>query len=325
MTMTETALKMTPETRAVEDNTLRGKVRSAMQSRGLSQKQIGQKTGYNASAISTWLAGKYAGNNTEIETAIRQWLERDLATVGRLLSERTLEWIRTPTANSIIGNLGIAHRAGMMMIAYGGAGMGKTITCKQYTEENRQAWMVEMSQTSAGMIGALNRIAQALRMNPVRMRVDQLEDTIVERLSGTGGILIIDEAQALSWRALEAIRSIYDRTGVGMALLGNHIVYSNITGGGRKDAAFAQYFSRLRIRIALEQPLRGDVTAVAKALDVRGEAELDYLYKQGLRPGAMREVVATILHAREIAAGEGKLAPSLSHFKATVALRGWEE
>src|ERR1035437_1267786 len=50
---------------------------------------------------------------------------------------------------------------------------------------------------------------------------------------GTGGLLVIDEAQHLSVAALDQIRSIHDATDLGIALVGNQQVYARLTGGNR--------------------------------------------------------------------------------------------
>ena len=76
---------------------------------------------------------------------------------------------------------------------------------------------------------------------------------IVQRLQGTKGLLIIDEAQHLSLLALESLRSIHDATACGLVLMGNESVYANLS--GRRSAEFAQLFSRVGMVLKLENPL----------------------------------------------------------------------
>ena len=76
---------------------------------------------------------------------------------------------------------------------------------------------------------------------------------IVQRLQGTKGLLILDEAQHLMLPALESLRSIYDTTECGLVLMGNEAVYSRLS--GRRSAEFAHLFSRVGSVLKLEKPL----------------------------------------------------------------------
>ena len=76
---------------------------------------------------------------------------------------------------------------------------------------------------------------------------------IVQRLQGTKGLLILDEAQHLMLPALESLRSIHDATACGLVLMGNEAVYSRLS--GRRSAEFAHLFSRVGMVLKLENPL----------------------------------------------------------------------
>ena len=68
-------------------------------------------------------------------------------------------------------------------------------------------------------------------------------NTLVEQLAGTNRLIIIDEAQHLTKKTLEHLRSISDETGVGICFVGNEEVYSRLKGSGKAD--FAQIFPGL--------------------------------------------------------------------------------
>lgn len=59
-------------------------------------------------------------------------------------------------------------------------------------------------------------------------------------------MIIIDEAQHLTVRALNHLRCISDESGVGICLIGNDDVYRKMKGSGKAD--FAQLFSRIGMR-----------------------------------------------------------------------------
>ncbi len=62
----------------------------------------------------------------------------------------------------------------------------------------------------------LTRIAQTLGIRTTGA-VHVIEANIVERVRETRGLLVIDEAQHLTHRALDAVRSIHDAAGIGLA------------------------------------------------------------------------------------------------------------
>ncbi|KAK0348034.1 hypothetical protein LTR94_038830, partial [Friedmanniomyces endolithicus] len=49
----------------------------------------------------------------------------------------------------------------------------------------------------------------------------QLSRRICEKVRNANGLIILDEAQKLTEKAVEEARSWHDRTGVGLALVGN--------------------------------------------------------------------------------------------------------
>ena len=104
----------------------------------------------------------------------------------------------------------------------------------------------------------------------VRERVARrLTAEIVDRLKGSGRVLIVDEAQHLTVRALNHLRCISDESGVGIALVGNEEVYSKLRGSGKAD--FAQLCSRVGMRKQVQ-------TRDIKMEDIRsifGRYELD--------------------------------------------------
>ncbi|MFZ5059001.1 AAA family ATPase, partial [Klebsiella pneumoniae] len=78
------------------------------------------------------------------------------------------------------------------------------------------------------------------------------------RLDGTQGLIIIDEADHLGAEALEELRLLQEATRVGLVLMGNHRVYSNMTGGNR-TVEFARLFSRIAKRVAINKTKKADV------------------------------------------------------------------
>jgi DNA transposition AAA+ family ATPase len=137
-------------------------------------------------------------------------------------------------------------------------------------------------------------------------------------MKGTGGLLIVDEAQHLNLPAIEAIRSIYDKAEIGLVLCGNESVYARLSGGSRA-ANFAQLFSRIGKRLRLTTPKEDDVTPLADAFGVTGKEELQALIEISKKPGALR-LVAKILWLAVVMANGNKDTINLQYISAA-----WKE
>ncbi|MDH3997594.1 MAG: AAA family ATPase, partial [Desulfuromonadales bacterium] len=213
------------------------------------------------------------------------------------------DWLETPSAKRIINVLSYSQLAGDIAVVYGGAGLGKTSTLKAYAEQHPNAWIVTMTAAHCGVAAALEEIAETLGLRGFPGRAARLQRELVRRFKGTAGLLIIDEAQHLNVNALEAIRSIHDATGIGLALCGNESVYARLTGGSRA-ATFAQLFSRLGKRLRLTRPTKADVLMIVQGFGVTDSQQTQALLEISRKPGGLRGVVKTLRLASMFAAGD---------------------
>jgi len=300
------------EDRAAE---LRGKIQALLAGGDYTQKQIAKFCQYSTGVISSWLKGAYTGDNSAVEEKLLKWLssrERNAKTAAAMPAAPA--WIDTPTGRRIHAVLMFAQAAGDLGCIYGGAGLGKTTALHAYAAASPNVWVSTMSPAHGGVSSALEEIAETIGLRGIPGRAARLQRELVNRLSNTGGLLIVDEAQHLNMRSLEAIRAIHDATGVGLVLCGNEAVFARLTGGSR-EATFAQLFSRLGKRLRLTKAAPGDVDAMADAFGVMGTAERRFLAGIASKPGALRGVVKTLRLASVFAAGKGE-ALTVEHLNA---------
>lgn len=274
-----------------------------LKTRKLSQNKAAGELGISAAAFSQWLQGLYKGDTAKLEEKVKRWFdEHEARAVIATAIKKLPEWVETPTGRRIVANMETANYAPTMLVCFGGAGVGKTKACQRYAKEHNNVWLATMSAATKSLSAALARIAAAVGVRETSTKSARLEDAINHHLAGRGGLLVIDEAQALREDALEGIRAIYDANPkIGIALVGNEQVYSRMTGS--RTAAFAQLFSRIGLQMDLRKPTPGDVKAITHALGIEGEEELAYLVEISERPGALRGVVLTIQIADQIAQG----------------------
>ena len=271
-----------------EYSELKASVRKEMERLGISQAKLAKESGINQSRLSQWFSGRYPGNNDAVVQELSRWLksveirERE----GKKFGIKP-DWKPTPTAMKIVGALQYAQAAGDVTLIYGGAGLGKTCTAKRYQEDNPNVWIATMTPAMNTVPACLERISHAVGLPEVAPSAIKMENAIVAKIQDTGGLLIIDESQHLLVSGLEAIRSIHDATGTGVAFLGNESVYARITGGTRQ-AHFAQLFSRVGLRFPLDKPCIGDVETIVQAwgvVDKKAQALCMEIAKQA---GALR-------------------------------------
>jgi len=283
---------------------IRKRLQQLLQEKQVTQSQIARESGLTAPVLSSWLKSRYQGDNQAVEIKLEQWLtSRERKAEVSLVFPKAPQWLDTPTSRKIINVLTYAHLAGDIAVIYGGAGLGKTCTLKNYAVHNPNVWVASMSPAHGGVAAALEELAEVIGLRGFPGRAARLQRELIRRLNGTEGLLIIDEAQHLNINALEAIRSLHDATGIGLALVGNESVYARLTGGSR-TATFAQLFSRLGKRLQLNKPLKDDVLTLAKSFSVNGKQEQQALVEISLKAGALRGVVKTLRLATMFAAGD---------------------
>lgn len=207
---------------------------------GITQREAGRKLGVTDGLISGFLSGKYKTPHTLIPK-IEQLMEMDKK---KAVAPRAPEFAPTSVSRVVQNAIAYAHLRGVISVVYGDAGVGKTSTVREYVKNDKLALLVTISPTYASITGVNDLIAEQLG---VRERVSRrITKEIVERLKGSGRVLIVDEAQHLTVRALNHLRCLSDESGIGVALIGNEEVYSKLRGSGKAD--FAQLFSRVGMR-----------------------------------------------------------------------------
>jgi DNA transposition AAA+ family ATPase len=151
-------------------------------------------------------------------------------------------------------------------LCYGAAGVGKTLSARRYAHWDIAEQLIDERQrdaaTEAEINAALARSRTVFYTPPILGTVRDLRDTLSQRITRvemciddhlhrdeTGcrvieitdllvELLIFDEAERLTMTALELIRDIFDRTGVGVILIG-------MPGMEKRLSRYPQFYSRV--------------------------------------------------------------------------------
>lgn len=283
---------------------LREAIRTHIDVQGISISKLATQSDLGDSTISAWLAGKYKGNNENVEAALRKWLQADaLRQRQRSFVPMTRKFIATPTARKYLTVLEYAQSMPDVGVIVGAAGTGKTSSITHYKATYPNVWVL----TSSPRVGTAGAAIDALRdlMGLPAGRSHVLQRRIISKMQGTNGLLIVDEAQFLQPDALEEFRSLHDQADIGLVFAGNEGVWRQMDGGG-SHAKFAQLHSRVGARVNITRPIDGDIATILDAYEVEDKKQRAILAGIARKPGALRAMVKTLNLAFRFANGAGE-------------------
>ena len=285
------------------DAALRERIRAEMEAGGLSQAAAAAQAGISDSALSQWLADKYGGDDAAVAGKLGRWLatRAERADLQRRIPAAP-QWVETPAARSVLAALSYAQLAADIAVVHGAAGAGKTTAANWYAANRPNVWLATMSRGARSVGPCLRRVAAAVRAKPAGRSIAECEQALAERLRGTEGLLVIDEAQCLALPALDALRQIHDASGCGLALVGGEALWKRIA-GDRASAELAQLFSRVGQRIGLEHPSESDADPLLQAWAGLGDSGREAARVIARQPGGLRAVRKVLGRAALMARG----------------------
>lgn len=281
---------------------IRAGLRTLVENEETTFKQIALESGLSTGTISSFINDKYNGDNERVSQMLQRWLEKYHAVAELPEPPRFVE---TQTVKQIWTSMRFASLTESIAVVCGNPGVGKTEAAREYRRTNNNVWMITITPSCASVLECLTELAFELGMNDAPRRKGPLSRALRRRLEGTQGLVIIDEADHLGAEVLEELRLLQESTRIGLVLMGNHRVYSNMTGGNR-TVEFARLFSRIAKRTAINKTKKADVKAIADAWQINGEKELELLQQIAQKPGAIRILNHSLRLAAMTAHGKGE-------------------
>ncbi len=287
---------------------IRSDLRDLMERNNISIAYVATATGLAKSTISMWMNDNYKGKNDKVTDIINNFVQRE----KERASEDDLPIVDTSILKYIFEIGRICHTKGKIGVCAGRAGLGKTVAAKEYTRNYLDSILIE-SDSGFTAKSLLLEIHKRLGLSGKGSCYDLMGE-VVNKLYQSGRLLIIDEAENLPYRALEITRRIHDKTGVGVLLVGRHLLIENLR--GFKDE-YDQLYSRVKYHKLLDSLLIQDVI---KILDAAGQpsnlAETYLQYSQG----NTRRLEHLISHSTSIAKFNGKAVVDSAVIKRTSKL-----
>ncbi|CAM3278796.1 DNA transposition protein [Xenorhabdus nematophila ATCC 19061] len=293
---------------------VRAAIRSAVEHDGVTYSHIARESSLSGTALSQFMNESYRGDNDSVASKLSVWLENR----SRRASEmpEAPDFVQTKTVRQIWSALQYAQIAQCISVIYGSPGVGKTKSLQQFARDRPNVWLITVSPSRASLSECLYELTLELGIGDAPRRAGQLGRSVRRKLRGTSGLLIIDEADHLDYPVLEELRILQEDTGIGLALVGNHQVYSKLTGGNSRNVDFARLFSRIAKKVAILKTKKDDVQAISAAWGL-GQQERALVHQLAERPGALRTVSHTLRLAAMFARGANETL-SETHIRAAV-------
>jgi DNA transposition AAA+ family ATPase len=294
---------------------LRQRIRSAMKERGLAMTDVARQVGVPYGTFSSWMGNTYRGRLGPIGEKASQWLDgQQAADRTRALAPKAPGFLPTPTAEAILATLEHAQFMPEFVVITGSPGVGKTSAGRAYAQRNTNVWLITAEPTMSTPRAVLEYLAEAIGVPSRGMSTQQLSRSLTRRMTGSQGLILIDEAQHLTSQTLDQLRMFYDLADIGIALMGNEAVHARLEGGARA-AQFAQLFSRVGMRLARPRALKGDIEQLMDAWDIAGKGERALLAQIAKRPGALRNLTKVLRMAHMLGSAEGAEAVAETHIR----------
>ncbi|WP_299457770.1 AAA family ATPase [uncultured Rikenella sp.] len=233
-------------------NNLRDQLSEHLERNRISQEAAAAGMGISGSALSAWRKEKYNGDNARIDALVVEYLGRQIATAVEVGTfKRDFDFVETTVYDLIRSGVDLAEARGEIRPVLGISGIGKTTALKQIRDEKQTAIFVQVYK-GIRKNRFLSKVCKAAGISD-KGTFDDLFESLADQLSGTGRLIIIDEAEHLPIDALDAVRRINDFTGCGIVLVGLPVFYELLR-------RYPYIYNRTAMPIRLDRLKKQDVS-----------------------------------------------------------------
>ncbi|MCM1507425.1 MAG: AAA family ATPase [Ruminococcus flavefaciens] len=268
------------------------KVDALQREKNLSQNAVGQLIGVSGTALSQIRNGKYNASPQKIFDILGQYFGvKEKAS----LTYSEVEYAPTSISQHIYDIISLCQVKGGLAVACGDAGIGKTKAAQKFVADNpSNSFLITVNPCLTSTKSLLKTIADRIGAGQEKS-INELWISIANKLSD-GTVLIFDESQHLTTKAIEILRSFSDYfcdkgQTLGICFIGNA---ETITRMGGKKAEFAQIANRTKQRKIYRNTeiQRDDICKLFPVLKSENmNAEIDFLLRIARTPQALRGAI----------------------------------
>ena len=254
---------------------------------GKTQSGVSKEMNVSDTTLSQFLSNIYPGDNEAVAQKAAQYLE--LGAARKRMAKAPPFCSAVENTIKILTAVKMAHEGNDVLLMFGPSGCSKTTTLRGYAQQTNGAIYVEADATTGSQRNILISIMEALGKYPVRISTAQMMRDIISRLSGTNGLLIIDEAQHLNERAFDTLRAINDKAGIGIVFSGNRSILKRMF--GRLELEYDQLYSRVGVFCELKNKYAlEEISKMYKGI-CNDKQCLEYLHRTANQKGGLRRMV----------------------------------
>lgn len=287
-----------------EQEAVRERVLEIIRTEDITRRQVASESGIPYGTLTPFLGATYASDGSRIAQSLTIWIASRAKREAVRAVAPAPRFVPTPSSADMMRVLAHGQHMPDMVVIIGAPGTGKSSAACEYTRTNPNVWKLVASPALDSIRSLLGTVAQLLGVYDTHSKY-RIERGIMQKLQGSGGLLIVDEAQHLSSAMLDQMRSFHDQAGIGIALVGNEKVVSRLE-GGQKTSEYAQLYSRVGMRLKRPKPKAGDAEALLDAWGVADGTAREQLRAVSRLPGGLRNLNKCWRLAQMVAANEGR-------------------
>lgn len=204
----------------------------------ISQAALGRAIGVSSASISTFRKGEYKGNNKELGRKIKLYLDNYAKKKSKDIKEVAIFESKDKQMADFVINEAVRDKE--IAIIVGCAGSGKSTIAKDYARLHPNAILIEATLHSTARV-ILDELCERTHISGGRNLHEKVL-LIAKELKRRDVVILIDEAEHLSVRALEDLRRIWDFSSCPLILFGTEILLKNLIG---KNGELRQLYSRI--------------------------------------------------------------------------------
>ena len=274
---------------------LRRKVAHAATVNEWTKAEVARKIDMPAGTFGNWFAGTYNGNWSNQNGTVERWLiALEEAAAIRSVAPKQPGFVRTKSADKFLTAMSVAQSLGKFTMISSAPGTGKTMAAHYYASTAplvTLATMCPMTRTTFAMLKEIGR-AVGLQGGDASNLVPAISDRLWR--TGSGALLVIDEAQHLSDDAINQVRHFSDGARAGVVLMGNEETYGRFSNVWMKTDRYGQLASRVFQRINIARSFREDIAAIIEAWGITEPNQVEFLTGIGAKSGGLRHIGETI-------------------------------
>lgn len=185
---------------------LQKKLRNFIEECG-SQIKAARALGKSTATLSTYLNNRYNGNLSDFEKFLTETFETKAAAENLKSAQVLNSYKPTSISTEVYDTIRLCHLKGGLAIECGDAGIGKTMACKKYAEDYpATAIYVSVNPCLVTLSAFLKLLCRTQKITATG-RKDEMWLRLADSFEGERKVLIIDEAQHLPIKTIEAIRA----------------------------------------------------------------------------------------------------------------------